>query len=69
LGSAGRLHTPIFIFSFDEAFPVILPLAMLSKISVKGPPKKIDIIAGGASFAPRRCSFPEQAAEQRSSSA
>ena len=66
VGRTGRVSTPIISvpFSFDEVAP---PLAIWSKTSVSWSPRKIEMIAGGASFAPRRWSLVAEATEARSS--
>ena len=43
------------------------PAAIASKTFSSSPPRKIEMIAGGASFAPRRWSWPTFATDARSS--
>ena len=52
-GSGGRTSTPTVSvpFPFDEVAP---PALICSKMSVNCSPRKIEMIAGGASLAPRR---------------
>src|SRR5664279_2169883 len=66
--SAGSVVTPIFISALvedDFAFPATI----WSRMSASCSPRKIEIIAGGASLAPRRWSLPALAHEQRRSPA
>ena len=46
---------------------VVLPSAIASKTPRSSEPRKIEMIAGGASFAPRRWSWPGLAIDARSS--
>ena len=53
LGNLGRTVAPIFINSFS--FPSYgLSASIACKTAVNSSPKKIEIMAGGASFAPKR---------------
>ena len=65
VGRTGRVSTPIIIvpLPFDE---VAAPLAIWSKTSASWSPRKIEMIAGGASLAPRRWSLVAEATEARS---
>ena len=62
----GRVSTPIISvpFSFERVAP---PFAIWSKTSASWSPRKIEMIAGGASLAPSRWSLPAEATEARSS--
>ena len=53
LGSVGSVSTPMVSvpFAFELVAP---PFAICSKTSVSCSPRKIEMIAGGASLAPRR---------------
>ena len=69
LGRSGSVRTPVCSFppfKLCVAFPV---LRSCSSTSSNCSPKKTEIIAGGASCAPRRWSFPTLAADSRSKSA
>ena len=65
VGRTGSVSTPIISvpFSFDDVAP---PLAIWSKTSASWSPRKIEMIAGGASLAPRRWSLLAEATEARS---
>src|SRR5450432_247056 len=56
VGKFGNVSTPIVSvpFSLDDVAP---PFAIWSNTSVNWSPKKIEMIAGGASLAPRRWSL------------
>ena len=61
-GRSGSVKTPIL--SFPPCFELTAPpFPSWSIISVSWSPRNIDIIAGGASFAPSLWSFPGTAAE------
>ena len=62
---SGRVSTPIISvpFSFDRVAP---PFAIWSKTSASWSPRKIEMIAGGASLAPSRWSLDAEATETRS---
>ncbi len=64
---SGKTVTPICIFSFS-CFPYGTPFSILSRIAESSSPRKIEMIAGGASLAPRRWSLPAEATEIRSRS-
>ncbi len=59
------MSTPITIepLLFDE---VAAPFAICSKTSASWSPRKIEMIAGGASLAPSRWSFVAEATDARS---
>ena len=65
VGSTGSVSTPIIIvpLPFDE---VAAPLAICSKTSASWSPRKIEMMAGGASLAPSRWSLVAEATEARS---
>ena len=64
LGRGGKTSTPTVNvpFSIDEFAP---PFLICSKTSVSWSPRKTEIIAGGASLAPKRWSFPAEATTER----
>ena len=66
VGSTGSVSTPIISVPFSFEF-VAPPLAIWSNTSVSWSPRKIEMIAGGASLAPRRWSLVAEATEARSS--
>ena len=68
VGSAGRVSTPMIMLPlpFDD---VAAPLAICSNTSASWSPRKIEMIAGGASLAPRRWSLVAEATDTRSSPA
>ena len=65
VGSTGRVSTPIWIVprSFEDVAP---PAAICANTSVSWSPRKIEMMAGGASLAPRRWSLVAEATETRS---
>ena len=65
LGSGGSTGVPRPISS-PAALTPATPDAMASKTPSSSAPRKIEMIAGGASFAPRRWSWPAPAIEARS---
>ncbi len=66
VGSTGSVSTPMCItpLPFDD---VAAPFAICSKTSASWSPRKIEMIAGGASFAPSRWSLVADATDARSS--
>src|SRR5512133_3376563 len=68
LASAGSVVTPILISAFFED-DFVVPATIWSMMSASWSPRKTEIIAGGASLAPRRWSLPALAHEQRRSPA
>ena len=67
-GSGGRVSTPILMnFPFLELLGS--PASIWSMMSESCSPRNMEIIAGGASFAPRRWSFPAPAVAERRRSA
>src|SRR5580704_6658278 len=65
VGRMGRVVTPIDKVPLDFEF-LAPPLAIWSKTSVSCSPRKIEMIAGGASLAPRRWSLVAEATDARS---
>ena len=65
VGRCGRVSTPMIMvpLPLDE---VAAPLAIWSKTSASWSPRKIEMIAGGASLAPRRWSLVAEATDTRS---
>jgi hypothetical protein len=65
VGRTGSVSTPITIcpLPLDD---VAGPLASCSKTSASWSPRKIEMMAGGASFAPSRWSFVAEATDARS---
>ena len=66
-GRTGSVSTPIWSVSLRLPRPDS-PLMIFSITSLSWSPRKMEIMAGGASFAPRRWSFPALATELRSRS-
>lgn len=66
-GRTGSVSTPILSVSLRLPQPEE-PLIIFSITSLSWAPRKMEIMAGGASFAPRRWSFPALATELRSRS-
>ena len=64
-GKFGRASTPTSIFSPPACLSYGTPSLMQSNIAVSSSPRKIDIIAGGASSPPRRQSLPGVATDIR----
>ena len=66
VGSCGSVSTPMIMvpLPFDD---VAAPLAICSNTSASCSPRKIEMIAGGASLAPRRWSLVAEATDTRSS--
>ena len=64
-GRTGSVSTPIWSdpFFFELVAP---PLAIWSKTSVSWSPRKMEMMAGGASLAPRRWSLLAEATDARS---
>ena len=67
LKKRGRVGTPSYIGAFSAAL-YGASCSMDSSTAVSSSPRKIDTTAGGASFAPRRWSFPAVATLMRSRS-
>ena len=63
--TSGSLATPSLIIAC-AAFADVLPAAIDSIIAVRLWPMKTEMMAGGASLAPRRCSLPLDAMPARS---
>ena len=68
LANRGRTWTPTFISHFVLAGCISAPDSIASKISVSSSPRKMEMMAGGASLAPRRWSLPALATDTRSRS-
>ena len=68
VGSTGRVSTPIVSVPFSLEL-VAPPLAIWSKTSVSWSPRKIEMIAGGASLAPSRWSLVADATDARKQAA
>src|SRR4051812_3885701 len=66
LGSGGSIVVPSSSMAFGVE-PSPLPLTIESNSRSSSAPRKIEMIAGGASLAPRRWSCPELATDARSS--
>lgn len=56
-GKRGRMCTPTFMTSVSRGLYGV-SCSIASRIPVSSSPKNIETMAGGASFAPRRWSFP-----------
>ena len=69
MGSEGSVSTPTRSAVFAAPFVPFAPVSIAFRTAFSSSPRNTEMIAGGASFAPRRWSFPAPAVVMRRMSA